>query len=51
MQISELKYHQAGEDPMSGVRHAAGGHSIILQVVEGSGSVVKKREIPQKRKQ
>ena len=40
MQISELKYHQAGEDPMSGVRHAAGGHSIILQVVEGSGSVV-----------
>ena len=38
--IKELRYHQTGSDPLSGIRHASGDYCNILQVVEGNGSMV-----------
>ena len=39
-EIRELRYHQLGSDPMNGIRHASSAFCIILQIVEGSGSMV-----------
>jgi AraC family transcriptional regulator len=39
-EIKELRYHQVGSDPMNGIRHASSAYCNILQIVEGSGSVV-----------
>jgi len=39
-EVFKVYYHAAGRDEMNGIRHASVQHCLILQVLDGGGSIV-----------